>query len=193
VKDVIELETKFQLAVDLVQEIDLRFEELQLGDHSIFRQVQACVSCKRRNRSAVDASVTPQHALHHQQYLCFLLRLRMVVYLIRFCKPATVPRWFECSASDVRLAELAAKATHRIRTDDLLITESFKHQTFPLDIPDSRQCSPVVWSHRCPLGYQTLKVGLILRLSSSVPPIIERISGYLSRVIDIADPQTGQK
>ena len=30
-KDVIELEAKFQLAVDLVQEIDLRFEELWLG------------------------------------------------------------------------------------------------------------------------------------------------------------------
>ena len=48
-------------------------------------------------------------------------------------------------------------------------------------------------SHCCPLEHQTLKVGLILVLSSSVPPIIERISGYLSRVIDTADPQTGQK
>jgi hypothetical protein len=47
--------------------------------------------------------------------------------------------------------------------------------------------------HCCPLEHQMLKVGLILVLSSSVPPIIERISGYLSRVIDTADPQTGQK
>jgi hypothetical protein len=92
----------------------------------------------------------------------------------------------------LRRAELAANATHRIRTDDLLITESFKHQTFPLDIPDSRQCSPVVWSHRCPLEYQTLKVGLILRLSSSVPPIIERISGYLSRAIDMPIRRPGK-
>lgn len=38
-----------------------------------------------------------------------------------------------------------------------------------------------------------LKVGLILSLSSSVPPIIERISEYLSSVIETADPQTGQK
>ncbi len=48
-------------------------------------------------------------------------------------------------------------------------------------------------SHCCPLEHQTLKVGLILVLSSSVPPIIERISGYLSSVIDTADPHTGQK
>jgi hypothetical protein len=48
-------------------------------------------------------------------------------------------------------------------------------------------------SHHCPLEHQPLKVGLIWRLSSSVPPIIERISDSLSRVIDIADPQTGQK
>jgi hypothetical protein len=48
-------------------------------------------------------------------------------------------------------------------------------------------------SHGCPLQHQMLKVGLIFPLSSSIPPIIERISGYLSRVIDTADPQTGQK
>jgi len=48
-------------------------------------------------------------------------------------------------------------------------------------------------SQRCPLEHQMLKVGLILLLSSSVPPIIERIPGYLSKVIDTADPQSGQK
>jgi hypothetical protein len=47
--------------------------------------------------------------------------------------------------------------------------------------------------HGCPAEHQTLKRGLILVLSSSVPPIIERISGYRSRVIDTADPQVGQK
>src|SRR6266849_1885290 len=45
----------------------------------------------------------------------------------------------------------------------------------------------------CAAEHQTLKRGLILVLSSSVPPIIERISGYRSRVIDTADPQVGQK
>jgi hypothetical protein len=48
-------------------------------------------------------------------------------------------------------------------------------------------------SHGWPLEHQMLKVGLIRMRSSSVPPIIERISGYLSSVIDTAEPQTGQK
>src|SRR5713101_8371788 len=47
--------------------------------------------------------------------------------------------------------------------------------------------------HGCPAEHHTLKRGLILVLSSSVPPIIERISGYRSSVIDTADPQMGQK
>jgi hypothetical protein len=49
------------------------------------------------------------------------------------------------------------------------------------------------FSHGCPSEHQTLKVGLTLFLSSSVPPIIDRIAGKRSRVIDMADPQTGQK
>ena len=48
-------------------------------------------------------------------------------------------------------------------------------------------------SHGWPLEHQMLNVGLIRVRSSSVPPIIERISGYLSSVIDTADPQSGQK
>src|SRR5260370_32462980 len=47
--------------------------------------------------------------------------------------------------------------------------------------------------HGCPAELQTLKRGLILVLSSSVPRITERISGKRSRVIDTADPQVGQK
>src|SRR5712664_1336007 len=50
-----------------------------------------------------------------------------------------------------------------------------------------------ILTHDCPAEHQTLKRGLILVLSSSVPPIIERISGYRSSVIDTADPQVGQK
>jgi hypothetical protein len=45
----------------------------------------------------------------------------------------------------------------------------------------------------CPAEHQTLKRGLIAVLSSRVPPIIERIPGYRSRVIETADPQIGQK
>ena len=48
-------------------------------------------------------------------------------------------------------------------------------------------------SHHCPLEHQPLKVGLIWRLSSSVPPIIEQDLRLSVEVIDIADPQTGQK
>jgi len=48
-------------------------------------------------------------------------------------------------------------------------------------------------SHGCPLEHQMLNVGLMRVRSSNVPPIIERIAGYLSSVIDTADPQTGQK
>jgi hypothetical protein len=73
VKNVIKLKTKLQLAVDLVKEINLRFEEFQLGDHSISRQVQTRVSRNRRNRSAVDTSVTSQDLLRHQ--CCLLLPL----------------------------------------------------------------------------------------------------------------------
>src|SRR6266851_2378952 len=50
-----------------------------------------------------------------------------------------------------------------------------------------------ILTHGCRAEHQTLKRGLILVLSSSVPPVIERISGYRSRVIDTADPQVGQK
>jgi hypothetical protein len=67
VKNVIKLKTKFQLAIDLVQEVNLRFEELELGYHSIFRQVQARISRKRLNRVTVDASVTPRSSGGHQQ------------------------------------------------------------------------------------------------------------------------------
>jgi len=44
-----------------------------------------------------------------------------------------------------------------------------------------------------PLEHQMLNVGWIRVRSSSVPPIIEQISGYLASVIDAADPQIGQK
>src|SRR6266436_5829178 len=47
--------------------------------------------------------------------------------------------------------------------------------------------------HGCAAEHQTLKRGLIEVLSSRVPPIIERIPGYRSRVIETADPQIGQK
>ena len=40
----------------------------------------------------------------------------------------------------------------------------------------------------CPAEHQTLKRGLILVLSSNVPPIIERISGYRSRVMGRTAP-----
>jgi hypothetical protein len=91
VKNVIKLKTKLQLAVDFVKEINLRFEEFQLGDDSIFRQVQTGVSGNSRNRRAVDTSVTSQHLLRHQGclFLSFVWT-RMVVYLIQFCKPGLV-------------------------------------------------------------------------------------------------------
>jgi hypothetical protein len=66
-KDVIKLEAQLQLAIDLVQEVNLRFKELELGYHSIFRQVQARISRKRLNRIAVDASVTPRPNGGHRQ------------------------------------------------------------------------------------------------------------------------------
>jgi hypothetical protein len=66
VKDVIKLKTELQLAINLVLEVNLRFEN-KLGYHSIFRQVQARISRKRLNRVAVDASVTPRSSGGHQQ------------------------------------------------------------------------------------------------------------------------------
>ena len=66
VKNVIKLKTKLQLAVDFVKEINLRFEELKLGYHSIFRQVQARISRKRLNRVSVDTSVTSRPSGGHQ-------------------------------------------------------------------------------------------------------------------------------
>jgi hypothetical protein len=48
-------------------------------------------------------------------------------------------------------------------------------------------------SQFCPLEHQTLNFGLILALSSRVPPINEQRSGYLSNMIDTAEPHVGQK
>lgn len=42
-EDLIKLKTKLKLAIDLVQEVNLGFEELELGGHSIFRQGETCV------------------------------------------------------------------------------------------------------------------------------------------------------
>jgi hypothetical protein len=65
-KNVMKLKTKLQLAIDLGPEVTLRFEELELGYHSIFRQVQARISRKRLNRVSVDTSVTSRPSGGHQ-------------------------------------------------------------------------------------------------------------------------------